>query len=58
MKLVKALKPLTAKNLLRPHLENSLRPLRGPIWYLKDLKEGLNRRSARDLDDSAATAMR
>ena len=27
MKLVKAPKPLTMKNLLRPHLENSLRPL-------------------------------
>jgi len=30
-------------------------PLRGPIWYpvhLGDLEEGLNRRGARDLEDS------
>jgi len=36
-------------------------PLQGPIWYLVhlgDLKEGLNRRSARDLDNSKITATR
>ena len=36
-------------------------PLRGPIWYPAhpgDLEEGLNRRGARDLDDSDATATR
>jgi hypothetical protein len=53
----------TAKNLLRPCLENSLRPpLRGPIWYPVhpgDLEEGFNRRGARDLDsDSNAIATR
>ena len=51
--------------LLRPCLENSLRPLyeglSGTIRHPGDSEEGLNRRGARDLDDrrdSDATATR
>jgi hypothetical protein len=50
--------------LLRPCLENSLRPLYEGLSGLRhpgDLEEGLNRRGARDLDDrrnSDATATR
>ena len=41
MKLVKALKPLTAKNLLRPYLENLLRPLyKGPSGPPRRLRGG------------------
>ena len=55
MKLVKAPKA-TAKNLLRPCLENLLRPLyeglSGILVHLGDLEEGLNRHGARDLVNS------
>ena len=60
-KLVKAPKA-TAKNLLRPCLENSLRPLyeglSGIPVHPGDSEEGLNRRGARDLVNSNATATR
>jgi hypothetical protein len=60
------------RNLLRPqgHREELIKalprelvkaPLRGPIWYpvhLGDLEEGLNRRGARNLEDSDQTAQR
>ena len=44
--------------MLRPYLENSLRPLYkglSNIQYPGNSEEGLNRRGARDLDDSDAT---
>lgn len=48
---VKAPRPPTAKDLLRPNQENSLRPLREGRTgaYTGDLEEGLNRRGARNL---------
>ena len=61
MKLIKAPKA-TAKNLLRPYLENLLRPLykglSSILVHLGDSEEGLNRRSARDLVNSDATVTR
>ena len=53
MKLIKAPKA-TVKNLLRPCLKNSLRPLYkglSSIQYLGDSEEGLNRYSAYNLDN-------
>ena len=47
--------------MLRPYLENSLRPLYeglSGIQHPGDSKEGLNRRGARDLVDSDATVTR
>ena len=49
------------KNLLRPCLKNSLRPLYeglSGIRHPSDSEEGLNRRGARDLDDGDVTATR
>ena len=49
------------KNLLRPCLENSLRPLYEGLSGIRhpgDSEEGLNRRGARDLDNGDAIAMR
>jgi len=48
------------KNLLRPYLKNSLRPLIRAylVSNTGNLEKGLNRRGTRDLNDNDATATR